>query len=128
MSVVMTTPPGPHQEPGRTDRREVTVPLSEHEQRVLEQMEQALYAEDPRFATSLVGKSEARQRRRRAALGLLIAIATMGVAFRAEAKREEVYPSRKDAPATVKVGIPLLIAAVILVTAVLPVALLGLLT
>lgn len=60
--------------------------------------------------------------------GLLIAIATMGVAFRAEAKREEVYPSRKDAPATVKVGIPLLIAAVILVTAVLPVALLGLLT
>lgn len=50
------------------------MPLSEHEQRVLEQMEQALYAEDPRFATSLVGKSEARARRRRAALGLLIVI------------------------------------------------------
>lgn len=50
------------------------MPLSEHEQRVLEQMEQALYAEDPRFATSLVGKSEARARRRRAALGLLVAI------------------------------------------------------
>lgn len=55
------------------------MPLSEHEQRVLEQMEQALYAEDPRFATSLVGKSEARARRRRAALGLLIAIAGLGL-------------------------------------------------
>lgn len=55
------------------------MPLSEHEQRVLEQMEQALYAEDPRFATSLVGKSEARARRRRAALGLLIAIAGLAM-------------------------------------------------
>ncbi len=55
------------------------MPLSEHEQRVLEQMEQALYAEDPRFATSLVGKSEARAKRRRAALGLLIAIAGLGL-------------------------------------------------
>lgn len=55
------------------------MPLSEHEQRVLEQMEQALYAEDPRFATSLVGKSEARARRRRAALGLLVAIAGLGL-------------------------------------------------
>lgn len=55
------------------------MPLSEHEQRVLEQMEQALYAEDPRFATSLVGKSEARARRRRAALGLLFAIVGLGL-------------------------------------------------
>ncbi|WP_109472972.1 DUF3040 domain-containing protein [Ornithinimicrobium cavernae] len=55
------------------------MPLSEHEQRVLEQMEQALYAEDPRFATSLVGKSEARAKRRRAALGLLIALAGLGL-------------------------------------------------
>ncbi|MDO5696517.1 MAG: hypothetical protein Q4G51_00945 [Dermatophilus congolensis] len=58
--------------------------------------------------------------------GLLIAIATMQVAFRVEAKREEAYPIRQQAPATVKVGIPLLIAAVILVTAVLPVMLFGL--
>ena len=55
------------------------MPLSEHEQRVLEQMEQALYAEDPRFATSLVGKTEARARRRRAALGLLFAIVGLGL-------------------------------------------------
>ena len=29
------------------------MPLSEHEQRLLEQMERALYAEDPKFASSL---------------------------------------------------------------------------
>ena len=29
------------------------MPLSEHEQKVLQQMEQALYAEDPRFATHI---------------------------------------------------------------------------
>jgi hypothetical protein len=31
------------------------VPLSEHEQRMLEQMERALYAEDPKFASALEG-------------------------------------------------------------------------
>ncbi|GAA3860152.1 DUF3040 domain-containing protein [Streptomyces sedi] len=31
------------------------MPLSDHEQRMLEQMEQALYAEDPKFATTLEG-------------------------------------------------------------------------
>ncbi|MCK0111697.1 DUF3040 domain-containing protein [Ornithinimicrobium sp. F0845] len=64
------------------------MPLSEHEQRVLEQMEQALYAEDPRFATSLVGKSEARARRRRAALGLLIAIGGLALVVLAVTMQE----------------------------------------
>jgi hypothetical protein len=40
------------------------VPLSEHEQRLLEQMEQALYAEDPKFASQMQG-SAARARLRR---------------------------------------------------------------
>ena len=31
------------------------MPLSDHEQRMLEQMERALYAEDPKFATALEG-------------------------------------------------------------------------
>ena len=53
------------------------MPLSEHEQRVLQQMEKALYAEDPRLATTL--KSTASRTghgldRRRAATGVLIAI------------------------------------------------------
>jgi hypothetical protein len=43
--------------------REVAVPLSEHEQRLLEQMEQAMYAEDPKFASTMRGRTaRARQR------------------------------------------------------------------
>lgn len=52
------------------------MPLSEHEQRVLEQMEQALYAEDPRLASTL--KSNARGtsglERRKILLGVLVAL------------------------------------------------------
>jgi hypothetical protein len=56
------------------------MPLSEHEQRLLEQMEQALYAEDPKFATSLRSNSSGRASRGRAALGVivfLVGIATL---------------------------------------------------
>jgi len=42
------------------------VPLSEHEQRLLEQMERALYAEDPKFASALRGTDLRRHYRRRA--------------------------------------------------------------
>jgi hypothetical protein len=35
--------------------REVAVPLSDNEQRLLEQMERALYAEDPKFASAMRG-------------------------------------------------------------------------
>ena len=55
------------------------MPLSEHEQRLLEQMEQALYAEDPKFATSLRNTSTGRASRGRAALGVLVLI--VGVAM-----------------------------------------------
>ena len=48
------------------------MPLSEHEQRLLEQMERALYAEDPKFATSLRSGSAARASRGRAAFGVLV--------------------------------------------------------
>ena len=41
------------------------MPLSEHEQRLLEQMEQALYAEDPKFATALRGADPRTHYRRR---------------------------------------------------------------
>ena len=40
---------------GWCDRQEVEVPLSENEQRLLEQMERALYAEDPKFASAMRG-------------------------------------------------------------------------
>ncbi|MDP3972954.1 MAG: DUF3040 domain-containing protein [Candidatus Nanopelagicales bacterium] len=54
------------------------MPLSEREQQLLEQMEQALYAEDPQFATAL---RETRQRAldgRRLALGVLVVLAGLG--------------------------------------------------
>jgi hypothetical protein len=53
------------------------VPLSEHEQRMLEQMERALYAEDPKFATALEGselRTYTRKRVYQAAAGFLVGI------------------------------------------------------
>ncbi|MGN6090014.1 MAG: DUF3040 domain-containing protein [Actinomycetes bacterium] len=53
------------------------MPLSEHEQRLLEQMERALYAEDPKFAASLRGRTLRVRYRRRAVLaaaGFLLGI------------------------------------------------------
>jgi hypothetical protein len=56
------------------------VPLSEHEQRMLEQMERALYAEDPKFATALEGSELRKYTRRRvyqAVAGFLVGIALL---------------------------------------------------
>ena len=56
------------------------MPLSEHEQRLLEQMERALYAEDPKFASALRGADLRAHYRRRillAAAGFLIGIALL---------------------------------------------------
>jgi hypothetical protein len=53
------------------------VPLSEHEQRLLEQMERALYAEDPKFASQLRGRDPRSNFRRRmalAAFGLVVGV------------------------------------------------------
>jgi len=55
------------------------VALSEHEQRLLEQMEQALSAEDPRLASTLRGSTA--QRRRRRILILSLAGFLLGVAM-----------------------------------------------
>lgn len=58
------------------------MPLSEHEQRMLEQIESALYAEDPKFASSVRGgrlRTTTSRRRLQAAamfaLGLLLLVA-----------------------------------------------------
>ena len=62
------------------------MPLSDHEQRLLEQMERALYQEDPKFASSLrSGRSGGIDRKKiaigvfGAALGLIVVVA--GVAL-----------------------------------------------
>jgi hypothetical protein len=47
--------------------KEGIVPLSEHEQRLLDEIEQALYAEDPKFASS-VRSARARHRLRSSVL------------------------------------------------------------
>lgn len=68
------------------DLKEVEMPLSEHEQRLLDQLEQQLHAEDPKFASSL-GSDPARSlSTRHIVVGVLIAIAgvlilLMGVAW-----------------------------------------------
>jgi hypothetical protein len=59
--------------------REVTVPLSEHEQRLLDQMERALYAEDPKFATSMRNPNPLAGDKRRIALGVLAFLAGIGL-------------------------------------------------
>ncbi|MFE9216278.1 DUF3040 domain-containing protein [Streptomyces lavendulae] len=56
------------------------MPLSEHEQRLLEQMERALYAEDPKFATALEGSGLRTYTRRRvyqAVAGIVVGIALL---------------------------------------------------
>ena len=55
------------------------MPLSEHEQRLLEQMEKALYAEDPKLASTLRGSSLRPADRRRLILGILGIVAGMGL-------------------------------------------------
>jgi hypothetical protein len=50
--------------------KEGIVPLSEHEQRLLDEIEQALYAEDPKFASSV--RSARGRRRLRSSLLLCI--------------------------------------------------------
>ena len=45
------------------------MPLSEHEQRLLEQMERALYAEDPKLASTLRGADLRAHQRRRVVVG-----------------------------------------------------------
>ena len=51
------------------------MPLSDHEQRLLEQMERALYEDDPKFASSLRSGHGGSLNRTRIALGSLGAVA-----------------------------------------------------
>jgi hypothetical protein len=59
--------------------QEVTVPLSEHEQQLLEQMEQALYAEDPKFASQMQGAGARASARRRMAVGVVGVVAGLAL-------------------------------------------------
>ena len=55
------------------------MPLSDHEQRLLEQMERALYAEDPKFADSLRKNRRPSVNRKTLVLGIAGALAELAV-------------------------------------------------
>jgi hypothetical protein len=55
------------------------VPLSEHEQHLLEQMEQALYAEDPKFASQMQGSAARARLRRGLTIGAGGVVAGLGL-------------------------------------------------
>lgn len=55
------------------------MPLSEHEQKLLDQMERALYAEDPRFATHMKGRGPGTAGRRRIVVGACVALVGLGL-------------------------------------------------
>lgn len=55
------------------------MPLSEHEQRLLDQMEQALYAEDPKFVSRLAEDPGHTYRRKQLAVGALGVLLGLGV-------------------------------------------------
>jgi hypothetical protein len=55
------------------------VPLSEHEQRLLDEIEQALYAEDPKFASSVRSVRAHRRLRSSVLLGVLGVVVGLGL-------------------------------------------------
>lgn len=64
------------------------MPLSDHEQRMLDQIESALYAEDPKFASSVRGgnlRAPSARRRLQGAVVFIVGLALLicGVALRA---------------------------------------------
>jgi hypothetical protein len=64
---------------GQDRSREETVPLSEEELRLLEQMERALVAEDPKLASTLRGTALRRNARRRAIVAAAVFLIGVGV-------------------------------------------------
>jgi hypothetical protein len=59
--------------------KEGPVPLSDHEQRLLDEIEQALYAEDPKFAASVRSARTRSRTRRSAALCVLGVVAGLAL-------------------------------------------------
>jgi hypothetical protein len=53
------------------------MPLSEHEQRLLDQIERALYAEDPKFASTVRGAKLRRPSKRRRVQGIVLFVVGM---------------------------------------------------
>src|SRR6478735_7352001 len=67
--------------PGPTVRSGGAMPLSEHEQRLLEQMERALYAEDSKFVQTFRGSDSRRRRRRQLGVAVVGFVVGLGLLF-----------------------------------------------
>ncbi len=69
------------------------MPLSEHEQKLLAQMEQAMYAEDPKFATALTGRRRGARSTLRVTIGVVaIVVGLLAVIAAIVAGRSLVLP------------------------------------
>ncbi|MPY80080.1 MAG: DUF3040 domain-containing protein [Actinophytocola sp.] len=69
------------------------MPLSEHEQRLLDQIEQALYAEDPKFASNVRGKrlrKPSRGKRLQGALLFVIGITLLPLGVMVQVRLAEI--------------------------------------
>jgi len=66
------------------------VPLSEEEMRLLEQMERALVAEDPKLASTMRGKSSSASSRRRLILAILFFLVGVAVLMTGAVLRQTV--------------------------------------
>lgn len=55
------------------------MPLSEHEQRLLDQMEQQLYADDPKFVSRLNENPQRAGSRKRAVIGAVVVLLGLGL-------------------------------------------------
>jgi hypothetical protein len=62
-----------------TAHLEVDVPLSEHEQRLLEQIERALVDDDPKFASTVRTGDRRQKARRKVQLGIVLGIVGLAV-------------------------------------------------
>ncbi len=71
------------------------MPLSEHEQRLLEQMERALYAEDPKFATSMRSARSGAGDRKRIVVGVIAVLVGLGLLI---ARSMRAAPEQAAAP------------------------------
>jgi hypothetical protein len=72
-------PDGPRLVLDRCGPWEVDVPLSEHEQRLLEQIERALVDDDPKFASTVRTGDRRLRARRKIQLGILLVVVGLAV-------------------------------------------------
>jgi hypothetical protein len=76
-----------------THIKEAVMALSEHEQRLLDQLEQQLHADDPKFAHSMASDTRKSMSTRRLVIGSLITIAGILVLLAGIVYPEAVYQS-----------------------------------